>query len=235
MRRFDQGDPVPLRYEATDAAGVPIEVSGTFTLIKPDGSTYEGTPQADGPGVLTVVVPAAQVAAAARYEYRWDISGGITDVQRGRFYVAPLADELPPLADMRMFGDRLGYDPEETELARAEHLLDAASEAIRDESGRTWIAETGALEAVPLRISRICVEAAYRAFTNPEGLTQRSLGDSSKSYDRSGREGGEIVYLTEQERRAVRRAAGVSSFASITMYAGVPDPLLDPWLAVQAE
>jgi hypothetical protein len=235
MRRFDLGDAVPLRYVGTDDEDQPIEVSGTFTLTKPDETTYEGTPQSGGTGILEVTIPAAQVTQKGRYGYVWSVSGDITDVKRGRFYVDDIDDEMPPLASMAMFGLKLGYDPEESELARAEQLLDAASEEIRDEAGKTWVTASGALDMVPRRIARICVEAAFRAFTNPEGLSQRSIGDSSKSFDRSGREGGEIVYLTDAERRAVRKAAGVSSFVSMTMYAGVPDATVDPWDAVTAE
>lgn len=237
MRRYDVGDPVALQYVATDAEGDPVEVTGNFTLTKPDGTTYEGTVQSGGTGILNVTVPGAQTQQRGRYEYLWSVSGGLTDVAPdGRFYVDDVDDEMPPLASISMLGAKLGYDPEESELTRAEQLLDAASEMIRDEAGKTWVSETtGALETVPRRVARICVEVAYRAFTNPEALSQRSIGDSSKSYDRAGREGGESIYLTDDEARAIRKAAGVSSFASVTMVSPYSGSYIDPWDAVTAE
>jgi len=126
--------------------------------------------------------------------------------------------DRPPLASLERLGKKIGYTPTEGEADRAESLLAEASELIRDVAGKTWldVGETAVVD-VPHRVQNICVAAAYRAFTNPEGLTQRSLGDSSKSYDRTGREGGEDVYLTDDEQRSVRKAAAGSSFASVTL------------------
>ena len=231
MRRFNLGDPVPLRYVATDYdTGEPVAVTGTLILTKPDGTTYEGVVQTGGTGILDVTIPEVQVAAEGVYEYVWEISGGLDDTEYGKFYTSAEADELPSLATVEDLGRKLGYVPEDTERDRAEHLLDEASELIRDKAGVTWTnATTGALESVPRRVRLICVASAYRAFTNPEGLTQRTIGDSSKAYDRTKREGGEDVYLTEAEVRTVRKAAGTSSLVSVTLvsaynYGGVTDP-----------
>jgi hypothetical protein len=231
MRRFNLGDPVPLRYVATDAdTGEPVPISGTLTLTKPGGTTYEGVPQAGGTGVLDVTIPPAEVAAEGVYEYVWEITGGLDDIEFGKFYTSAEADELPPLATVEDLRRKLGHLPEGDERDRAEHLLAEASELIRDKAGITWAdATTGALQTVPRRVRLICVAAAYRAFTNPEGLTQRTIGDSSKAYDRSKREGGEDVYLTEAEVRTVRKAAGTSSLVSVTLvtpynYGGLTDP-----------
>jgi hypothetical protein len=130
--------------------------------------------------------------------------------------------DLPPLASAAQLAVRLGYAdgefPTEAETDRAEALLIDASELIRDEADENWVngAET-ALEGVPRRVEKICLAVAYRAFVNPEALTQKSIGDSNKSYDRARVHGGEAVYLTEAEAKAVRKAAGSSSFVSVTM------------------
>jgi hypothetical protein len=126
---------------------------------------------------------------------------------------------VPPLAPLTDFVKRLGYTPAGTEGDRAEFLLDAASELIRDVTGKTWLNEAeDAVEDVPRRVQRICIEIAYRAFGNPQALSQRTLGDDSKSFDRSGREGGEAVYLTDAEASAVCKAAGIqSSFVAVTL------------------
>jgi hypothetical protein len=129
--------------------------------------------------------------------------------------------DLPPLASPAQLAVRLGYTdgefPTEAEADRAEACLVDASELIRDEAGKDWVDAGGELEDVPRRVESICLAAAKRAFENSEALTQRSIGDSAKSYDRSGREGGEAVYLTDAEAEAVRRAASKSSFTSVTM------------------
>lgn len=125
--------------------------------------------------------------------------------------------DLPPLATFEQFVDRLGYTPEGDEADRALARLVDASELIRDEAEEDWVDESEVLETVPRRVQSICIDAALRAFTNDEALTQRSIGDSSKSWDRSRREGGEMVYLTEAEKRAVRKAAGKSTFRAVTL------------------
>lgn len=238
MRRYDPGDPIALRYIATDEdTGAAVSVTGTLVLTKPDLTTYNATVQAGDTGVLDVTVPVDQAGALGRYRYAWSISGGLTDVDTGFFFVGSVEDEVPPLASLGMLAKKLGYLPEETEADRAGHLLDEASELIRDVAGLTWlVAGTNALDAVPRRVARICVAVAYRAFMNPEGLTQRSLGDSAKSYDRTAREGGEDIYLTAEEERAVRKAAGGSTFAAVTLVSPYSaDSALDTWAEVTAE
>lgn len=237
MRRYDPGDPIALRYVATDADGAPVAVTGTLTITRPDSTTYDGTPQSGGTGILDVVIPAAEATQLGRYEFAWDVIGGVDDSRDGFFYVGAIDDQVPPLASFDMLARKIGYTPEETEADRAEHLLDEASELIRDVAGKTWlVADTNVLENVPRRVARICVSAAYRAFVNPEGLSQRSIGDSSKSYDRAQREGGEDVYLTAAEEKAVRKAAGGGSFQAVTLTSPYSaDYLLDPWDEVLAE
>jgi hypothetical protein len=237
MRRYDQGDPIALRYEAVDAdTEAAVAVTGTLVLTKPDGTTYDGVVQSGGLGILDVTIPKAQATTSGRYKFAWTVSGGVDDVESGRFYVGDIDDEMPPLASFDLLVRKIGYTPEETEADRAEGLLDDASELIRDVAGKTWVsATTGALEEVPRRVARICVEAAFRAFENPYGLSQRTIGDSSKAYDRAGREGGEAVYLTGAEEDSIRKAAGGSSFVSVTLTSPYSADYVDPWAAVLAE
>jgi hypothetical protein len=240
MRRFDLGDPVPLRYTATDPdTGAPVAVSGGLVLTKPDGTSYTGVPSSGGTGIIDVVIPAVEAAQLGRYAYTWTITGGLDDIERAYFYVAAAEDEAPPLASFGMLARKLGALPEdfdEVERNRGEDLLAEASELIRDLAGKTWLTATNALDAVPRRVASICVAAAARAFENPHGLVQRSIGDSSKLYDRSNREGGEVVYLTDAEERAVLKAAGVSTFVAVTLVSPYSaDNELDTWDAVTAE
>lgn len=236
MRRYDPGDPIALRYTALDDDQQPVAVTGTLLLTKPDGTTYAGVPQSGGTGILDVTIPAAQATQLGRYGFEWDVTGGVDDVETGRFYVGTADDEVPPLASFELLTRKLGYVPEDTEADRAEQVLDDASELIRDVAGKTWLAaNSNALDAVPRRVTRICVESAYRAFVNPEALSQRTIGDSSKAYDRAGREGGEAVYLTEAEEKAVRKAAGGGSFVAVTLTSPYSADYVDPWAAVTAE
>lgn len=240
MRRIDLGDPVPLRYVATDPdTSAPVAVTGSLVVTKPDGTTYNATVVPGGTGILDAVIPATEAAQRGRYAYAWSVSGGIEDVDPGFFYVAAAEDEMPPLASFGMLARKLGALPEdfdEMERERGEALLDEASELIRDVAEKTWLTTTNDLDNVPRRVATICVAAAARAFENPHGLTQRTLGDSSKSYDRSKREGGEVVYLTEAEERAVRKAAGISTFVAVTLTSPYSADIdLDVWAQVTAE
>lgn len=240
MRRYDLGDPIPLRYEATDPdTGAAVAITGTLTLTKPGGATYDATVATGGTGILNAVIPVAEVAVIGRYAYVWSIAGGVTDTEDGYFYVAAAEDEAPPLASFGMLARKLGGLPEdfdETERDRGEYLLDEASELIRDIAAKSWLTATNALDGVPRPVARICVAAAARAFENPHGLSQRSLGDSAKTYDRAGREGGEAVYLTDVEERTIRRAAGISSFLAVTLVSPYSsDDAGDTWDEVTAE
>ena len=130
--------------------------------------------------------------------------------------------ELPPLASVAKLAVRLGYGeagfPTQAETDRAQQLLIEASELIRDEAEKDWVTgDPPQLSGVPARVESICLAAAARAFDNPDGLTQRSIGDSNKSWDRAGREGGEVVYLTDREKRSIRKAAGGSTFTAVTV------------------
>lgn len=146
------------------------------------------------------------------------------------------SEDLPPLAPLSALVRKLGYTPEDEEADRAEHILSEASDLIRDTGGVDWVDDNGVLSGVPRRVAQICVAVAYRAFTNPEALSQRTIGDSSKSFDRAKREGGEAVYLTEAEEKAVQKAAGTSGMVSVTLISPYDNgTLLDPWDAVTAE
>jgi hypothetical protein len=237
MRRYDLGEPVTLRREVYDLDGELTDATVNLTVVKPEGGTYNATVTRTSLGIYDATVPASEVDEYGPYSGQWRTSGEFEDETEVRWYVADEGDDLPPLASVEQLGRKLGYTPEpgDGEYDRAASILDEASELIRDKAGKTWTTSTGALEPIPSRVRVICIAAAYRAFTNPEALSQRSIGDSSKSFDRTGREGGEAVYLTDDEVRRVRKAAGASSFNSVTLvspYGGTP---ADPWEQVLAE
>lgn len=126
--------------------------------------------------------------------------------------------DRPTLASTAKLYEKIGYEPDGAEAIRAADCLVEASELIRDEAGITWLNDAGsAVVGVPAIVERICLSAAYRGFDNARALSQRSIGDDSKSWDRAGVEGGAQVYLTPTEKQRVRKAAGGSTFASVTM------------------
>lgn len=112
---------------------------------------------------------------------------------------------LPRLATVDGLEARLGTSLTGDDLRRAEAMLDDASALIRAEAGVTWLDAGGRLADVPELIASICMAVAYRAYKNPEGVAQSSVGDVSLSY---GRTPPGAVWLTPDERRQVRRLGG---------------------------
>jgi hypothetical protein len=235
MRRYDLNDTASLRHEVRNADDVLVAGAAVAaTVTAPDATssavvmTETSTGLFDGSYVVTQYGP---------YRVRFVVTGTVNDVRTVQFYAADPEVDLPPLASFGRFVRKLGYEPAGSERDRAEQLLGEASELIRDVAGKTWTnVTTGALEGVPVRVANICVAAAFRAFGNPEALTQRSIGDSSKSYDRTGREGGEDVYLTAEEERSVRRSDSGSSMVNVTLVTPYNiGTIEDPWETVTAE
>ena len=120
---------------------------------------------------------------------------------------------LPALVSLDDFALRLGGLAESDE-DRAQACLDDASALVRAEAGgEDWVDTEGALEAVPDVIVAVCVAAAMRAFRNPEGVRTESIGTYSVAYADTST----AVFLTEGERRIIRRAAGISGIGSIEL------------------
>ena len=120
---------------------------------------------------------------------------------------------LPALVPLDDFALRLGGLAEADE-DRAQAALNDASALIRAETGdEDWVDDDGALEEVPEVIVTICVAVAIRAFRNPDGVRQETIGNYSVSYADTST----AVFLTEGERRMVRRAAGLSGLNSIAI------------------
>ncbi len=234
MRQYQLGDTVDLRHEIRDTDDELVDAAATLVVFLPDGTTDTPSASPAGTGLVDASFAADQYGP---YTYVWTVTGAVNDVVRGQFYVADDDPDLPPLISFAKLVAKLGYTPEDEERTRADSILLETSALIRDVAGVSWTnATTGALDVVPFRVRQIALSVAYRAFTNPEALTQRTIGDSSKSFDRAKREGGEAVYLTEAEEKAIQKASGTSGMTVVTQvspYSG--DSLLDPWEVVTAE
>jgi hypothetical protein len=93
-------------------------------------------------------------------------------------------------------------------------LVDATALIKAEAEGSTaeWVVGS---DPAPVLIKSICIEAAYRAWANPDALSQSSIADSSISYTRDGIP--DALFLTAAEKRAVHRAAGSSAALSVTL------------------
>lgn len=123
---------------------------------------------------------------------------------------------LPPLAATSDLEARLGVTLTGTDVARAEAALTDASALVRSAAGVTWSADGTTLDAdLPDVVIAVTLTAARRAYENPSGLVSESFG--SYSYTRNQGERRIGMYLTDEERKAVRRAAGQRTFDSLEL------------------
>jgi hypothetical protein len=134
---------------------------------------------------------------------------------------------LPALADLAALSARLGvvFDEDASSLSadtlRALAVLDDASALVRSVAGVTWYDPDDSgdgLLPVPDIVVAITLACAIRAFRNPDGTVQATVGDVSVSYG-SGTLGTSI-YLTKLEIQAIRRAVGLSGIGSLPLITG---------------
>jgi hypothetical protein len=114
---------------------------------------------------------------------------------------------LASLDDLRT---RMGSVSDE---ARALALLDDASALIRAEANYTWIDAEGLDEEVPALILMVCCKVVERVLSNPDGLSGEAIGGYSAQFSNASTD----VYLTKQERRLVRKAAGTTPIGTIEL------------------
>jgi hypothetical protein len=128
---------------------------------------------------------------------------------------------MADLATREEFEVRYGRqlrDPED--FNRVEALLADASALVRDVAGDDF-------DTVPAIIVSVVCEVVRRAFDNPAGYQSETLGDYTW---RGGAATNSGLYLTAEEKRTVRRAAGTLSVSSLTVTNYLPLPALDPYL-----
>lgn len=126
--------------------------------------------------------------------------------------------DLPALAELEDMEARLGVslEAESADGERALAALEDASALVRAEGGKDWLDEHDELtDDLPAIVKQVTLAAALRAYRNPDGASQTSIGDVSVSFSGRGRVGS--VYLTQDERRAVKAAAGQPAFKSIDL------------------
>jgi hypothetical protein len=119
---------------------------------------------------------------------------------------------LPALVSLDDFALRVSVSASDEERAQA--CLDDASALIRAEAGdEDWVDADGALETVPDVIVAICVAVAVRAFRNPDGVRQETIGNYSVAYADTST----AVFITPGERRMIRRAVGLTGISSVSL------------------
>lgn len=115
--------------------------------------------------------------------------------------------------------------------AQVEALLDDASALVLDEVAGSNSAWAAGADDPPRQIVMVVAGAAHRAGSRADGVVREQLGEHSVTYraDVSW-----DIWLTKQERRIVRRAAGLGALTSVTLVTpysgdevGASDLLLD--------
>lgn len=118
---------------------------------------------------------------------------------------------LPAFATTDELADRLPGGISTSDLARAQAAIDDVSALIRSAAGENWVDENNALADVPDIVVAITLRSALRAFANPTGVTQQTVGPFSESYANASTD----VYLTAAERAMVKQAAGYSGLGVV--------------------
>lgn len=126
-------------------------------------------------------------------------------------------------ATLEDFETRKGDVPDEDE-EKVSALLDDASALIAAAIAGSTLDWVTGLAVAPAAVKAICVEVAYRAWSNPDAASQITHADSSLSYTRNGI--ADALFLTPSEKRVVRGAAGTSASVSVELvspYSGDSD------------
>lgn len=112
----------------------------------------------------------------------------------------------PPLATIADLEALLGSTVDDTVQALAR--LDRASAIVRAFAGVTWLNEDEtALEDVPADIPGVVAGMVERASRNPEGVTQETAGEFSRSF---GSDAAKRIYLDWNDKLVIRAAIGAS-------------------------
>lgn len=132
------------------------------------------------------------------------------------------------LVVLAAFEDRLGRTLTDLdEIDRANAALEDASTVVLEAGDSTWDETT-----VPDAAATVVLTVARRVFENPEGATQKSVGDLSVSYGSvSSGSVANPLELTSKERRRVRKAADIilTSMTLASPYGTYAD---DDWLTL---
>lgn len=140
---------------------------------------------------------------------------------------------MADLVTLANFQTRYGRVMVGEEITRVGAHITDASALVVDVADMTtaWTAAT-----LPAAVLPIVCEVARRAFDNPAGLQSETIGDYTW---RGGASGTGVavssgIYLTSDERRVVRRAAGRLGVGTVTLSADIPWAPTDPRMGMYA-
>lgn len=128
---------------------------------------------------------------------------------------------MAALATLQDFEARHGDQPE-SEHACIEALLDDATGLIRSEASALtdeWATDVDNAEKLDA-VKTVCVQVAYRAWSNPDAVAREQLGEHSRTL--RGTDQSDAIWLTANERRIVRRAASGGAISSIALESPYP-------------
>ena len=139
---------------------------------------------------------------------------------------------LPAFATTDQLAARFPGGIASVDAARAQAALDDASAKVRAETNKDWMVPGATSSdppvidpALPDIIVIVTLAAALRAFTNPEQLSQEGIGTYHASYANGSMD----VYLTSQERRLIRKAAGNTGVWTQPTTRGNVETSMWPW------
>lgn len=108
---------------------------------------------------------------------------------------------LPSLSTVDQLEDKVGQPVDE---GQARLALAFASAVLRTYAGITWVDSDGELADVPDVVELLCLEVAYRRYTNPDGYASEQIGQYSYRIS-AGAAGG---FLTPAEKQLLTLAVG---------------------------
>lgn len=123
---------------------------------------------------------------------------------------------LPAFATVEALGVRLPEGIPAGDEPRAQAALDDVSTLIRSIAGVDWVDTDNPAELaddLPDIIVTVTLSAARRVLDNPDGIQQESIDNYSRTLVNPSGD----VYLTANEKRLVRKAAGRSEIGSVEL------------------
>ncbi len=137
---YDLGDGVSLRHEVRNAAGTLTAATVALLVTRPDGTTFSPTVTSPSTGVYDA--EAFVTDQAGPWQYRWDVSGAVTDKAYGEFAVATQAPGL--YVDLGTVKRSLGKLTEDDRDELIMQAIRAACRLIDRRTGRRFYADAAA-------------------------------------------------------------------------------------------
>ena len=106
------------------------------------------------------------------------------------------------------------------DVARAGAALDDASALIHLVSGYAWVEDGELVEDVPGAVVAVCCSAARRVLENPLGVSNQTETITNYSHSETFVATSNDVYLTKQEVRRIRQAAGLAGITTLSTTRG---------------